>query len=229
MADDPTITVIIATYNSSTTLAYALHSLLQQNYANFEAWIIGDACTDDSAQIVARFGDPRLNWFNLPARIGFQSGPNNEGLRRARGKYVAYLGHDDLWLPHHLTELLSVIEAENADFVHSVAVLIAPDGISGLTGTPGVERSYASRFVPPSSWMHRRDVVDNCGIWPLDRVESGNAVDLAFQRRLFLAGKRFASCPQLTVVKFPSASWQLYAQRSDPETARLERGWVKSR
>ena len=215
MAQDPTITVIIATYNSCGSLNYALRSLLRQDYSNFEAWIIGDACTDDSERIVAQFGDPRLNWFNLSRRVGFQSGPNNEGLRRARGRYIAYLGHDDLWFPNHLTELLSVIEEKKADFVHSVAALVGPEGICDVNGIPGVARSYAVRWVHPSSWMHRRDVIESCGNWPLNRVESGTLVDFAYQRQLFLAGKRFASCAQLTVIKFPSAFWRLYALHGD--------------
>lgn len=104
--------------------------------------------------------------------------------------------------------------------MHAIAVLMAPGGVCGMTGTPDVVRSYGSRFLPPSSWLHRRDVVDSCGTWPLSRVESGNAVDLAFQRRLFLAGMRFACCPQLSVVKFPSARWRLYAHSGEhPEAA----------
>jgi glycosyltransferase involved in cell wall biosynthesis len=69
----------------------------------------GDACTDDSAELVASYRDPRLHWFNLPTNSGYQSAPHNEGLRRARGRYVAYLNHDDLWLPNHLERLVAAL------------------------------------------------------------------------------------------------------------------------
>src|SRR5688572_29309589 len=96
----PRITVIIATYNWSTVLPYSIGSVLGQSLTDFELLVIGDGCTDDSEQVVSGIGDPRVQWINIP-RHGHQSGPNNEGIRRARSGYIAYLGHDDLWLPHH--------------------------------------------------------------------------------------------------------------------------------
>src|SRR5579872_2122093 len=98
----PQVTVIVPTYNCSRTLRCALRTLCQQFYRDFEVWVVGDCCTDDSEQVVAAMGDSRLHWTNLTQRVGRQNGPNNEGLRRAQGKYIAYLGHDDLWFPWHL-------------------------------------------------------------------------------------------------------------------------------
>ncbi len=51
---------------------------------------------------------------------GYQSAPANEGLRRARGQYIAYLNHDDIWLPNHLQELVNALEETNSDFVYSI-------------------------------------------------------------------------------------------------------------
>jgi len=98
----PRVSVIIATYNWSSVLPYSIGSVLRQTMQDFEILVVGDGCTDDSEAVVAAIGDPRIRWFNLPANSGHQSAPNNEGLRQARGELIAYLGHDDLWLPHHL-------------------------------------------------------------------------------------------------------------------------------
>src|SRR6059036_1113442 len=130
----PKVTLIIAAYNSSKTLQCALRSLRQQTFPDFEAWVVGDACTDDSEQVVSSFADPRLYWTNLGQHCGCQNGPNNEGLRRARGRYIAYLGHDDLWFPWHLAGLVSTIEETGADFVHAAAALIDPTGPVGIIG-----------------------------------------------------------------------------------------------
>ena len=73
----PQVTVIIATYNRSRLLRCALESLVGQTYSDFEAWVVGDACTDNSAEVVASFGDARLHWTNLAARDGHQSGPKS--------------------------------------------------------------------------------------------------------------------------------------------------------
>src|SRR5918911_3354227 len=105
------VTVIIPTYNWSSVLPYSVGSALRQTLTDFEVLVVGDGCTDDSEAVVGSFGDERLRWVNLPTNTGHQSGPNNEGLRRARGELIAYLGHDDLWLPHHLSVLVGGIDA----------------------------------------------------------------------------------------------------------------------
>ena len=63
--DGPLVTVVIATYNRSEVLRYALASALGQTYRRLEVLVVGDACTDDSERVVAGFGDPRVTWTNL--------------------------------------------------------------------------------------------------------------------------------------------------------------------
>jgi glycosyltransferase involved in cell wall biosynthesis len=201
--DAPLVSVIIATYNRSAVLAFTLQSLLGQTLGDFEAWVVGDACTDDSQAVVQAASDPRLNWINLPHNTGSQSGPNNEGLRRARGRYVAYLGHDDLWLPFHLAEAVAWAEATGADLVHTLCVLIGPNGRLACVGPPNRYNSYASHFAPPSSWLHRRDAVAAVGWWSSPhQVPMG--VDHDYLLRFYQSGQHTSFCPRLTVLKFPS-------------------------
>ena len=68
--------------------------------------MVGDACTDDSEEVVRSFADPRVRWENLEENSGSQSGPNNRGLALARGELIAYQGHDDVWHPYHLATLV---------------------------------------------------------------------------------------------------------------------------
>lgn len=208
----PLVTVIIAAYNSSVTLRCALRSLCLQSFPDFEAWIVGDACTDNSGQVVAELADPRLHWCNLPQRARSQYAPNNEGLRRARGRYIAYLGQDDLWFPGHLAGLVATIDETGADFVHAVTALVDPTGVVQAVGAPGVIRSYGHRYTAVSSWLHRREMIEKCGLWPQPEGQI-SGIDFVFQRRAFLTGHRFACCGQLSVVKFPSHWWRAYSLR----------------
>ena len=111
----PVVSVVIATYNRSGVLRYAIETALGQTLKNIEVLVIGDGCTDDSPEVVAAFQDSRLLWHNLPSNTGSQSVPNNTGIAMARGCYVAYLSHDDLWMPHHLEALVSTVERDQAD------------------------------------------------------------------------------------------------------------------
>ena len=61
----PRVTVIIATYNWSTVLPYAINSVLDQTMTDFELLVVGDGCTDDSEQVVTAIKDPRVRWINL--------------------------------------------------------------------------------------------------------------------------------------------------------------------
>ncbi|MGH9360832.1 MAG: glycosyltransferase family 2 protein [Thermoanaerobaculia bacterium] len=214
-AGAPAVTVVTATYNNSATLRLALQSLLLQDWSDFEAWVVGDACTDDSAEVVAAFGDPRLHWLNLARNSGSQSAPNNEGLRRARGEYVAYLGHDDLWFPWHLSGLLAFARERQADLVHPLSAVFGPRGLEFVVGPPGRRRTYSDHFVYPSSWLHRRALREECGLWR-DQEELGTGPDMDYLRRIHRAGKRIGFLEQLSVLKFPSAYWRMYALPAEP-------------
>lgn len=118
----PRVSVIITTYNWSSVLPYSIGSVLRQTMADFEVLVVGDGCTDDSERVIAAIGDPRVRWINLPANTKHQSGPNNEGLHQARGEFIAYLGHDDLWLPHHLAVMVGALDATGSDVAHSLNI-----------------------------------------------------------------------------------------------------------
>jgi glycosyltransferase involved in cell wall biosynthesis len=86
MKKSPVVSVIMATYNRSNVLCYAIESVLWQTFKEWELWIVGDACTDDTATVVASFKDKRIHFVNLPVNTGEQSGPNNEGVKRSTGR-----------------------------------------------------------------------------------------------------------------------------------------------
>lgn len=206
----PVVTVIVATYNQSASLQLALQSILDQDYPDFEVWVVGDGCTDDSAAAVASLSDARLQWINLGHNAGSQFAPNNAGLQRARGRYIAYLGHDDLWLPWHLSVLVDCIEATGADFVHALGASIGPSGPAWVIGPPADGTSYGNAFMPPCSWLHRREIIDTVGLWR-DPHRLPWPTDFDFHRRAFLAGKSFAFSARLGVLKFPAGAFRLYA------------------
>src|SRR5690349_724308 len=153
--NSPRVTVIIATYNWSSVLPYAIGSVLDQTRQDFELLVVGDGCTDDSEHVVAAIGDPRVRWINLPSNTGHQSGPNNRGLQEARGEFIAYLGHDDIWLKHHLECSIAMLEETGADMSQTLALRVLPGNTIGL---PIMRLGGA-----PSTRVHRRMVTDKIG------------------------------------------------------------------
>jgi hypothetical protein len=120
----PLVSVVMATYNRSNIIGYSIRSLLASTLQDWELIVVGDACTDDTEAVVAAFSDPRIRFVNLERNCGEQSGPNNAGVALARGRYLAFLNHDDLWLPGHLAALLGAIEADRADLAFSIGMLV---------------------------------------------------------------------------------------------------------
>lgn len=200
----PRVTVIIATYNRSESLACAIGSVLRQTYADFELLVVGDGCTDDSEEVVTAIADPRVRWMNLPQNTGHQSGPNNEGLRQAQGEIIAYLGHDDLWLPHHLAVQVAAFDETNCELAYSLCLLVAPDG----TSWPSIPSPRHGVFSPPSAMTHRRRLTEEIGDWrdyrAIDEKRVG-APDVELWKRALGCGKTFTFVPRLTAVKFPAS------------------------
>jgi glycosyltransferase involved in cell wall biosynthesis len=208
----PRATVIIATYNRSELLPYSIGSVLRQTYRDFELLVVGDGCTDDSAQVVAAVDDARVRWIGLPENSGHQSTPNNEGLRQARGEIIAYLGHDDLWLPDHLQSHLEALDATAADLACSICMIVAPDGATW----PSVPHERQGLFSPPTGMTHRRSVTETLGGWRDYRTLDERrdiSPDVELWRRAQAAGRTFTSVRRLTAIKFPAA-WRRDAYRN---------------
>jgi len=212
----PRVTVIIATYNWSTVLPYSIGSVLRQTMPDFELLVVGDGCTDDSEEMVSKIGDPRVRWINLPANTGHQSGPNNEGLRQACGEFIAYLGHDDLWLPHHLGAHVEAIDASGADMTHSLIALVDAGGKDVWRVPPWPDDGV---WGPPSCTVHRRSVTEEVGGW-IDYRELSVPPEIDLWRRAHAAGFRFEFVPRLTAIKFPaSVRRNVYRERPSHEQA----------
>src|SRR5437667_7507864 len=200
---DPLVSFIIPTYTWSSVLPYSIGSVLRQTFTDFELLVVGDGCTDDSEVVVRRVGDLPIKWSNLPINTGHQSEPNNEGLRQARGQFIAYLGHDDLWLPHHLSCLISALK-QGADLAYGTILLVEANGCDRRV-VPTDEKYYPGMWIAPTSVVHRRSVTDHVGGWRHHR-ELDTDPEVELWRRAYTAHYRFVFVPRLTAVKFPAST-----------------------
>jgi len=108
MADAPTVSVIIPTWNRAATVIPAIESALRQTYAPLEVLVCDDASTDDTEARVRQMPDPRVRWLPGP-RGGRPAIPRNRGIAAARGEWLALLDSDDEWLPDKLEAQLQAV------------------------------------------------------------------------------------------------------------------------
>jgi hypothetical protein len=212
--DSPRVSVIIATYNWCEALRLSIRSALRQTFQDFELIVVGDACTDASADVVAEFADARVLWHNLSQNSGSQVAPNNAGLQMARGEYVAYLGHDDLWCPTHLTSMVDAITISGADVACGGMILYGPpgSGIRGIAGVLAPRPGERSRFTPPSAVMHQRALVDEIGPWS-DHRNIRLPPDRDFLVRAWQHRQAFTVNGRISVLKLPAA-WRADTYRT---------------
>jgi glycosyltransferase involved in cell wall biosynthesis len=195
---EPLVSVRIATWNrAELLLERALASVLRQGYSNWEAVIVGDCCTDDTEERLAALGDPRIRFHNLPAHGPYPEDPvqrwmiggvpaMNEGLRRARGSWIAPLDDDDEWEDDHLELLLGAARSEGAEFVYGRARCL-------VDGAP-IDKSVGA-------WPPRYGEIDltaslyNAGLREFEHDEAtrfvGEGNDWNLVRRMWAAGVRF--------------------------------------
>ncbi len=213
----PSVSIITATYDRSNVLRLVIEIVRRQTITDWEWIIVGDACTDDTAEVVASFRDPRIRFVNLERGYGEQSGPHNEALSLTRARYLAYLNHDDLWLPDHLEVTLAALRVTQADLVFPLVETILPDTRPRLLGASPSGRYAPYLYVPPSAWVLRRELVEECGPWRSARECYENpSEDLLF--RAWQGGKDMRLVPRLTVITIPSAYRdRAYARREVQE------------
>src|SRR4051794_7667215 len=152
MSHSPTFSVVMATFGRGRHIKPSIESVLGQTVSDFELIVVGDGCTDETEATVRSFAHENIQWSNLPQNTGSQSYPNNEAIRRARGDWICYIGHDDIWAPDHLQSFAEAISSTNdTDFVVSGCVYHGPPG-SGhhvITGLVRCTRcSLAALFSP---------------------------------------------------------------------------------
>lgn len=112
----PHVTFIIATFKRVEALRCTIRSLQLQTRTEWDAIVVGDCCGPETGRMIQALGDERICYYNFPERFGEQSGPNNFGLRLAKGEYVCFLNHDDLLLPDYLDTALQHILESDSDF-----------------------------------------------------------------------------------------------------------------
>jgi len=107
----PLVSVLVPTFNRRDYLKATIASALRQTLADFEIIVADNASAVDPADVVAGFDDPRLHYFRNARNLGV-TGNVLAAYARARGKYIAILGDDDIWQPEFLAALVAPLEAD---------------------------------------------------------------------------------------------------------------------
>lgn len=131
MSTMPLVSVVIPVYNGSNYVAQAIDSALAQTYQNVEIIVVNDGSPDEgaTANICRSYGE-KIRYFEK--ENGGCSSALNYGVSQAKGEYISWLSHDDLYAPEKIETQIGYYETEDLDtkttLISNAIRLIDKDG-----------------------------------------------------------------------------------------------------
>lgn len=112
------VSIIMPAYNCGQYIKEAIDSVLAQTYTAWELLIVDDCSTDNTAEIVATYKDPRIRYSRNEHNTGAALS-RNKALREAKGRYIAFLDSDDRWAPKKLEKQIAFMVQNQYAFTYT--------------------------------------------------------------------------------------------------------------
>lgn len=166
--EGPTVSIVLTTFNDSTRIRSAIHSLLHQSYRNIEIIVVDDASTDDTQETVERLSacEGRIKYARMPINVGPYVA-KSAGYAISTGDFITCHDSDDWSHPRKIEyQVLPLITNINIVATTSKWIRITENGTTYARST------YPIMRLNPSSLMMRRRVMESwIGFW--DCVRTG--------------------------------------------------------
>ena len=112
------VSIITPSFNSSRFIEECIDSVLLQTYDNWELLIVDDCSSDNSCEMIKKYDDNRISLIELEKNVGAAE-TRNIAIRKAKGKYIAFLDSDDIWMPTKLEDQIYFMQEKNIAFSFS--------------------------------------------------------------------------------------------------------------
>ncbi len=143
MPKNPSVSVIIPTYNRVQFITQAIDSVLSQTYQNFEIFVVDDGSTDNTKQALAPYKDKILYIYQENQGA---AAARNTGINYAKGKYIAFLDSDDLWFPQKLEKQVEILD-KNQDISVVYSNIIKIDENNKIIGRGSKGNRFLSGYI----------------------------------------------------------------------------------
>ncbi|MBT0095461.1 MULTISPECIES: glycosyltransferase family 2 protein [Vibrio] len=108
------VSIIMPSYNSDGTILESIQSVLSQTYKNWELIIVDDRSTDNTWQVIQTYADKYDNIRVYQNKENLGAGASrNFAIKKARGRFIAFLDSDDLWTEDKLAEQIPFMLENN--------------------------------------------------------------------------------------------------------------------
>lgn len=178
----PRLSIVIATWNASTTLQRCVRSIVDQRFVDWELLISDGNSTDGTVELIRQYEDHIAWWQSKPDNGIYDAW--NQALANAKGEYVCFLGADDAWSdPCALERLFDAMHGQIYDLVTSRGLIFAPqsDETIEFGGKWSYQRIGRRVVVCHPGLLHRQSLFRNYGLFDTRYRIAG---DLEFLLRL---------------------------------------------
>ena len=130
------VSIIMPSYNTASFIGESIQSVLAQSYKDWELIIVDDCSPDNTDEVVKPYlSDERIKYIKNDRNSG-AAVSRNRALREAKGKWIAFLDSDDLWMPDKLKKQISFMEKNGYHFSYTnYAEIDTEDMRNGITVT----------------------------------------------------------------------------------------------
>lgn len=203
----PMVSIVLTTYNRVNYLRQAIESILNQTYQNYELIIVDNYSDYDFKKFIESFDSNKIHAFQNK-NDGIIAINRNYGIKKAKGKYIAFCDDDDLWMPNKLELQVDYLESHKDIGIVGTALIFFGDGIEKESVRYFKYSSkyeyFCRNFVTPSTVMVKNtyDVRFN------ESPEFNCAEDWTLWMSLYILGYRLYQMP-IPLVKYRISSQNL--------------------
>lgn len=208
MPDTPTVSIIMNCLNCAEDLREALDSVAAQSFSDWEI-IFWDNGSSDASPAIAQSYGPRVRYFRAESTVPLGAA-RNLAIAQARGRYIAFLDCDDVWLPDKLARQVALLDAQ------ARLGLVCTD-TEMFDGQRVLNRLFAhakpargmvfrelmtTQWISMSSAVVRREALDSLGEWFDESLNVCEEADVFY---------RIAHDWELDYVDAPLTRWRIHS------------------
>ncbi len=171
------ISVIMGTYNRTEEIRESIQSVLDQTLQDFELIVINDGGPVEVEAIVRSYNSPKIHYYRLENNRG-HAAALNEGVKRSRGKFIAYLDDDDVYYPNHLKTLWGSLMSSSHKFIYSNTLFMQGDMENGHFRTNNIKGVWNEKhdrnkliqdcYIANLSILHKKSLFSDIGLFSED-------------------------------------------------------------
>lgn len=159
------VSIIMPSYNTGQFIEESIQSVCNQTYTDWELIIVDDCSTDNTDEVVASIHDERIRYLKNEKNSG-AAVSRNRALREAKGRWIAFLDSDDLWMPEKLEKQIRFMELNSYAFSYTYYEEI------------NVERNQTKVMVTGPKRITRTGMFNYCWVGCLTVMYDRNVVGL---------------------------------------------------